>query len=197
MTFTKKYVYPTIMYFAFFLLGSVIVLICSFVCTTMYDYLVYVAPDIFPSYSPISQPQEYRMLTICIELATVFLTLIAVSYIALRLDNNKFEHITRKTEGFYTIPHALADYLREFWIADIISTTVAPAVLTATYFLIPREFMNAIYDGLLWSGSRLGEYFSVATSVVIALTVSLLARLAILPHTLKVWRANWLTCAVE
>ncbi len=196
MKVSKKYLVPHLIYFAVFIGGFAAAVLASYIVPIVYDYLVYLFPKVFHSYSPVSEPDEYARFMKWSAVTTYVLALVIINYIAMRLDNSRFEYFISKTEGFYKIPSAMKMYYREFLVSDIIVSVLIPPALTVPAYFMPKKAMDMILRFPFWSGELLLSYLSFTETIVWCILISLIARLILVPVILKKWRASWLTTAV-
>jgi hypothetical protein len=197
MGFVRKYLGPLGIYFLLFLAGYITTFVTRYIPPVIYDYLCFHFPSVFVSYSPISQPEEYAVLEKWLAVASVAMSIFIVGYIAIRLDNKRFEYFIRKTEGFYRLPEALGIWAREFLLCDIIVAVLLPLVYAIPPYFIPERAMALGANIPFWAADMLIEHMGVVECAITLSMLSLLVRLLIIPHTLTVWRANWLTASVD
>lgn len=196
MRIGHKYIFPPFIALFFFLLGGAGVLIADIIVELAARGLAEWMPSLFARPNAIADPEGYESYLCSIELVTLTLTLLPVTYLSMRLDNKRFEHLIVLTEGLYTLPRALRWHLRSFWLSDIISASLPPILLTLPVFLVPEEYLSGIL-GVLWCGARLSPYFSAVWATVTVVAISLVMRLLLLPAVLRAWRASWLSGSVD
>ena len=197
MGFVRKFLGPLGIYFLMFLAGYITTFVTRYIPPVIYDYLSYHFPSIFVSYSPISEPREYAMVERWLAVGAVFMSIFIVGYIAQRLDNKRFEYIIRKTEGFYRVPEALGMWAREFLVPDIIVTALVPVIYSVPVYFIPKDAMVAGANIPFWAADMLSKHMDIVECAVTLVVISIISRLIIIPHILKVWRSNWLTASVD
>lgn len=197
MTFGKRYIAPIFLYLIVILLGFVLMFVPSYLLPLLYDTLSRMAPDTFPDISPISQPDEYKVFSMWIMLISVFIVLLVLNYVALRLDNKRFEYVISLTDGLYTMPEGLLLYVKNFLISDVIAALIVPPIIIIPAYFIPMELLDKGLSIPFWLGCETMPYFDFITATLIAVVISIISRICIIYPTVKVWRAMWLTASVE
>ncbi len=197
MGFVRKYLAPFGVYFLLFLAGYITTFVTKYIPPIIYDYLCFHFPSVFVSYSPISQPEEYAVVEKWLAVASVAMGIFIVGYIALRVDNKRFEYIIRKTEGFYRLPYGIKLWLREFLLPDIIVTLLLPLLFAIPPYFIPERAMDLGANIPFWAADMLMEHMGMLECALTLSLTSLISRIVVIPHTLLVWRANWLTASVD
>lgn len=196
MKFGHKYLFPPALTLFWFALGAAAVLIADIAVSLVHSYLSEIMPNIFPSPSPISEPEAYERIRTALSLVIITLTLVPVTYFAMRLDNKRFEHLITLTEGTYPIGERFIWHLKSFWLTDLISTAISATVMTLPVFLIPERYVGPFLY-VFWCGGRLAEHFSLAESLLIIIGISVALRVILLPSVLRAWRASWLTGSID
>ena len=161
----------------------------------IYNLLYKNFPDAFPLYNAVFDKEQYVALTHAMAIITVSLTLILTAYIAGRYNNDRFEYIITKTDGFYKIRDILKTYVCIFGIGDVISSVICGTLFTLPIYFIPTQFFS--------SGSPIAEFLEPMKTLTEALgavgspiyaSLFLIFSHAItLPLVLKYYRAKWLT----
>ena len=196
MKIINKYVFPPFLTLFFFLLGGVIILLVDLVLPPIYDYLCYLLPSVFTRPNVIDQPDEYLSVQRGIALTTVAVTTLIATAFSMRMDNKRFEHLTALTEGLYTIPETTVWYVRTFWLSDLIASVISPLILVLPAYLVPMKYISTFLP-VFWCGARLLDFFDVVGAALVAVGISILSRLILIPPTLAAWRASWLSGAVD
>lgn len=197
MGFVRKYVAPAGIYILLFLAGYITTYITRYIPGIVYDYLNYHFPTVFVSYSPISEAEDYKRVQMWLMIGAVALSILIVGYIALRLDNKRYEHIIRKTEGFFTLPCGLAMWARNYLVPDIVVTALVPLLFAIPPYFFPEQWMDMGLAIPFWAADMLSPYMGIVGCCVTLSLSSVLARLLVIPHTLAAWRASWLTVSVD
>ena len=196
MKFANKYIFPPFLTLFFFLLGGAIILVVDLVLPPVYDYLCYVLPDLFSRPNIIDEPERYESTQRGIAAMTVAVTTFIATAFAMRMDNKRFEHLTKLTEGMYTIPETTLWYVKSFWISDVVASVASPLLLVLPAYLVPMKYVSSFLP-ILWCGGRLVDLFSLAEALVISIGFSLGSRLILIPSTLNAWRTSWLSGSVD
>lgn len=197
MKFAEKYVYPVFHYVAVFLFGIIPFEVLSLALRVIYGYLTGQMPEVFPDYSPVLDPEKYAEVLRTTDMLALALTMLVLTYIAMRMDNARFEYTVTPTGGLYRIPETYIRHLREFTLSDLIVSVAVPCAFVMAAYLLPSVVMNYGADIVLWAGVRLAKYFDMPTALCYAAFISLGARLVLTPKILIDWRANWLASSVE
>lgn len=197
MSFARKYLTPAGIYILLFLAGYIATYLTRYIPGILFDYLSHYFPSVFISYSPISEAEDYKRVQMNLTILAIALTVLIVTYISMRLDNKRFERLVLMTEGFYTIPRGLAIWAREYLAADILVAVVVPLIFAIPPYFIPEKYIDMGLGIPFWAADMLMPYMGVVECAITLSVVSVLARISLIPHTLAVWRANWLTASVD
>ena len=196
MSIARKYVYPVLHYTAVFLFGIIPFEVFSLILRTLYEYLKYEIPSVVPDYSPVLNPDEYARVIKVTDMITLFLTILVLTYIAMRLDNARFEYTVKPSGGLYRISERLGGHVREFVISDVISSVLVPTVFVIAAYLTPTVVLRWGGDFVLWAGVRTARHVDLVGGVLYAALMSVVSRLILTPKVLIDWRASWLTASV-
>ncbi len=197
MTFVRKYITPSAVYFLLFIAGYIATYVTRYIPDIVYDYLSYYFPTVFVSYSPISEAEAYTRVKMWLTIVSVALAIFIVGYIALRLDNKRFEHLILNTEGFYTLPRGLSIWAQIYLIPDIVVCAIIPLIFAIPPYFIPEKYLDMGLAIPFWAADMLMPYMGIVECAITLSLTSVIARLTVIPHTLAVWRANWLTASVD
>ena len=196
MKFTSKYISPIFITLFWFLLGGAFILFFDLAVGLVYESLSIWNHDLFPTPSPISEVEAYRALQSALTIVTVIFTVITSTSFAKRFDNKRFEYLIVQTEGFYTVPERTVLYFKEFWLTDVIASSISPILLILPVYLVPEEYLAPFYP-IFWCGARMLPYFGIFEALIYVIPISILSRFILIPPTLTAWRANWLTGSIE
>ena len=197
MKFHQKYILPIFHLLIFLLLGFLLFDAAYYVLGAIHGYLASVFPDIFRVYSQISEAEEYEEQRKRMTVLIIGVILILVHYLALRVDNKRFEYVIDLTDGLYTMPEGLSLYLKRFTISDVIASALDPLLVTVPIYFIPEDFFERWLRLPFWCYDNLIGYFDIVEVSVYLVLLSLIARALVIYPTVKVWRAMWLTASVE
>ncbi len=196
MSIMRKYVYPVFHYAAVFLFGFIPFEVFSLALRTLYTYLTYEFPDIVPDYSPVLNPEEYARVVKVTDMLALTLTVLVLTYIAMRMDNARFEYTVKQTGGLYRIPKTWLKHAREFALSDITVAILIPALFVAPAYLLPEIVMKWGGSIVLWAGVKTAVHADIFTALLYTSAMSVGARLLLTPKVLIDWRAAWLTSSV-
>ena len=194
MKLRHRYFSPVIIYLVVYIFGLFIFGLCCEIAEWIYTYLNHLMPSTFPLYNPIYDPEAYDELNKNITVIGMFLALFLINFIALRLDNKKYERIISLTDGQYLVKDGIRLYFKEFFISDIIASVILPVLIaTGTYF-IPDKALG--YFALIlpsWLGYNMRLLYGLIPSIFIVAGFSFVGRMLAIPLTVKSWRAAWLS----
>lgn len=196
MSIKHKYVEPVLIFLAVYLFHYVICQCGELLFIYSYTYLSEVVPSIVKTVNPISTPNEYEIYLKCIATSGAFVGLFITNYVCLRLDNAKFEHVITKTDGQYTMKDGLRLYFSEFFISDVIASSIIIGPFVCGACFIPEKLLDKGLIFVFRIGVSLIEFYGIVGSVLIAILFSLITRLISVPLVLRAWRALWLSGAV-
>ena len=197
MKFSQKYILPIFHYLLFILVGFAAMTVVEYLVVEIYDFLAYILPDIFKTYSQIKEPELYRELMKWLTVISVGISLLLVNYIAMRQDNKRFEYVITLTDGLYTMREGLLLYIKNFLLSDIVVALVIPSIVMIPFYFVPEPFFERWLSLPFWCYDKLTEYMGIIPAVLTLTVLSLISRLAVIYPTVKVWRAMWLTSSVE
>ena len=189
-----KYLNPAILFFCVFIFGLFILGFSQIVVKWGHAYLSHLFPTVFPTYNQIHDPVAYQRLERIKSVVSIFLSLIIINFIALRLDNKKYERIALLTEGQYLIRDGVKLYFKEFFQSDLIVSTVIPAVLVIPAYVLSENALG--YFGLIfwnWLGYSFSTLMGMIPAMLLAAAFSFIGRMMAIPHCVKAWRSAWLT----
>ena len=196
MRIVDKYVFPPFIMLFFTLLGGAGILVADIVVGLFAGWLSEALPEVFARPSFIDDPAGYERYGCILNLASVLITLLPVTYLSMRLDNKRFEYVVVETEGLYTIPERLGQHLSEFWLSELISASAAPLLLTLPVYLVPEKYITPLLP-VLWCGARLLPYLGIIPGTLIIFTLSVAMRFAMEAPVLRAWRVSWLTGSID
>ena len=206
MRFKHKYVDPAVIYFLIYIFGIILLVAGTVIARYAHTYMNFLLPDIFPTFSPVSEKELYRKYLIAIDIIGVFIALFLINVLAMLFDNKKFELIISRTDGQYTIKGGLEIYVNEFLISDIISTVALPTVLAISAYLIPEipltkipivNLLIRIAESFFWLGNTMEGFAKIFVCIPIIIVFSCVARMITVPIMLRRWRAAWLSGSIS
>ena len=192
--FKHKYITPIILFICVFIFGLFILGVSGSVVDWTYAYLNYISPKAFPIYNQIYDIDTYNKLERIKDICAVFLSLIAINVIALRIDNKKYERLISLTDGEYLIKDGISLYLKEFFISDLIVSTLIPAALVIPAYFLTEDVLS--YFGLIfwnWLGYNMKFIVRLFPAILISAVFSFIGRILAIPICVNAWRNAWMT----
>lgn len=194
MSFNKKYVKPIFLFVCVFIFGLFIFGVCLTVVDGAYAYLNHLYPEKFPIYNTIRDADAFYRLERIKDVIAIFLSLVLINFIALRLDNKKYERLVILTDGEYLIRDGLKVYLKEFFLTDVVVSVVIPAILVIPAYFLSENTLS--YFGLIfwnWLGYHMSPIFALFPAILISALFSFVGRMLSIPLCVRYWRSAWMT----
>ncbi len=188
----KKYISPIIIFFIVYMFGMIALSLGISAVGYAYGLLTRMFPDTFKVYNQIRYPVQTEIYNTAVFTAGLSLGMLLINVIAVRVDNAKYEHLTHKTDGCYTVREALPMYMKEFWLSDIICAVALPLALAAAAYFVPDKYFSYEYTLPLWLGREMRGYYGLITASAVISVISAAARLAAVTLSLRAWRGMWL-----
>ena len=196
----KKYAHSILRYFTIYALGFSVLYILRLLADVIYGILSDSMPSVFPSYNALTDKAETLALEATISLICAVITVFAVTFLAVKYDNGRFEFVISKTDGFYTIREGCAIYAKNYLSADVVSAVLVPVpFFLMTLVELPDgnvkalrilgDIIGTIAAPTLAFSDKLGFGFGLLA----AASVSLLSRIPAVYAGLKRWRGLWLS----
>ena len=194
-----KYIKFSTKLFLWMLLGSLIGLAVSTAISELYRLLNEIMPSIFPSYDVSSNAEFFDTLYTSLWLISLFITVFISVYLSLRYDNDKFEFIITKTEGFYKVREFLPTYVSIFGLYDIVSAIVSGFAFTLPFAFIPMPFIKneSVLAKLSEPYKLMSECFGIDMAPLVMVFFIALCYLCSVPLALKYYRARWFSAFSE
>lgn len=192
-----KYFGSTALYFVLYLFGVIPFYATRWLVEAFHDLFVELFPTVFHSYNAITSADEYLIQSARLDTVTVALSMLIVSYLALLLDNKRFEHFIVKNEGLYTMPEGLRQYCREFLTVDVSVALVIPVLFSLPLAFVPAEWIERVAWIPTALNYRLVGAYGFASGTAAAVLISLGTRLLAIPHRVARWRAAWLCGSMQ
>ena len=200
----KKYFYSFLRYFLLYLVGFIAFYVFNFLLSSANAFLSEAFPAIFKVYNPITSREELIRQNGNIALLSAILSVLALTVIAVRHDNLRYEFLISKTDGLYSIREGFALYASNFLRADIISAIAVPlSTLGLTLIKIPEDaprflkVMHSYLEIFLKIPDSFTEKGGLIIGGVLLLLISLLSRLPAVLLGLLHWRGSWLANTEE
>ncbi len=187
-----KYFGSTGLYLGLYLLGIIPYYATRWLVEAFHDLLAELFPTVFHSYNIITAPDEYLIQSARLETVTAVISILIITYFALRLDNKRFEHFIVGNEGLYTMPEGLAQYCREFLAIDVAISLAVPVLFSLPLAFVPEVWIERVAWIPTALNHTLVSAYGQARGTLTACLISLGARVILIPHTVSRWRAAWL-----
>ena len=194
MKLRHKYLNPIIVFLIVYLFGLLLFGVSREAVKWVYTYLNHLLPSAFPLYNPIYDPEAYAKLNKTFSVVGIFVALFLINFIALKLENKKYERIISLTDGQYVMWDGIKLYFKEFWISDVITALILPAVIVIATYFIPDKMLG--YFALIlpgWLGYHMRQMYELIPAIILVAFFSFLGRILAIPLTVKSWRAAWLS----
>ena len=194
MKFTHKYLNPIAVYLCVYIFG---LWLFGFGCEAVewiYTYLNHLMPDIFPLYNPIYDPEAHARLNKTWTVVGIFVTLFLINFIALRLENKKYERIIVLTDGQYLLKDGMKLYFKEFAVSDVVTAVILPVCLTIPPYFISEDTLGKF--GLIiftWLGYNMSLLYEIVPAVITVAIFSIVGRALSVPLAVRSYRAAWLS----
>ncbi len=163
---------------------------------TLFPALCEWFPEVFTNYSPITQPDEYFILTATLDITVATLAVLVFSYIAVRYDNERMEYMISRTEGMYSLKEGCALYYPRYIYADLAVSIIVPIPLLVASAFVPahiHDLVDPIFDYLFAFGRIYTELFGYVLGGIV-MSVSIFAtRLLSGLKSLGAWQGIWLS----
>ena len=189
----KIYIYAFLHKLAVFVFACLVFFVAEEFCLGIYRELSAANPAAFPAYHPITNKEEYLLLTQRLSVFAAIPAIFLVAFFAEPFANERFEYIIKKTDGMYFIRDGARIYFRRYIIADALSALLIPSLAVVAVTFIPRlketEPVFALFNMCDSAASELGPILAVLLISAIFLFSILVGGL----RALAVWRGRWLS----
>ena len=194
MKLRHKYLNPIIVYLIVYMFGLLLFGFSLMAVNGAYTYLNHLMPNIFPLYNPIYAPEAKEKVDKALSVIAIFVALFLINFIALKLENKKYERLITHTDGQYILKDGIRLYFREFWKADIITSALVPALISIPPFFIPEKILSR-YALIIpnWLGYHMGLIYGLVPTVLTVAVFSYIGRMLSVPLCVRSWRAAWLS----
>ena len=198
--YMKRYMISVLRYLIFYLLSFLVFFLLSYIVNASYELLSGWFPAIVPSFSPVYEEEKYNMLEKILAFLTAILALYTSTHLAVVYDNNRFEHLIQKTDGFYDLGTGYSIYLKGYASADLIAATFVPLLISLlTFIQVPERapiWVKKLIDGInvfLTVQNALTDVCGFIPGIVILLVLSVLFRPLAAYCAVRRFRAVWLS----
>ena len=155
---------------------------------------------VFPIYNPITDAENYLKFEnnfVACAAAVIFFLL---SLVSSAFDNERYEYIIGKTDGFYKIADGVRIYSARYAAADAVSAVISPLPLFLfSLFKFPKTEVRFLLlleewvDGFLISAHAFTDRFGFILGFAAATSILLCAKIPAAIIGLKRWRGLWLS----
>ena len=159
----RRYVTGFVRYLLFYLAGFIIFYLMSYCVNAVLTLLSEELPKLFVIENPIKDREAYDNQQLNLAFISGIITLYIVTNLAVKYDNERFEHVVEKTEGFYTLRDGYALYARRYILPDFIISIIVPFSTFGFAFINIPEDAKRIF-------LRLGDYAEVFIALQRAFT---------------------------
>lgn len=196
----KRYAMSLIRYLIFYSLSFIVFLLLGYLTRAAHALFADWLPSVFRVLDPIYDREGYAELERILDLITAALSLYTVTYLATVYDNERFEHMISRTDGFYTVHEGLSLYLPRYAVPDLISAVSVPLAASALAFIsLPdtapvwaRRLVGMI-DGFLSIQNAFTEALGFTIGVLTILSLSVVFRLPAAYFAVLRFRGVWLS----
>ena len=196
----KVYIRAIIRYFCFYSLAFFAFMLLEMLIHNIYSLLSLYYPDAVPRYDEITSPEDYARLSKAISLLSSVFSIVAASFVSTHFDNERFEHIITKTDGFYKVSEGTALYLKRYLLPDSVASVLAPI---PTFFLgfialpeRPRgliKYLIGFFENFVSMTGALTGALGLVLGLFTAIFIGFLSKLILAPYAALRYRARWLS----
>ena len=196
----KIYARAFIRYFIFYALSFAAFSVLRMILGNIVSLISLYYPNVLPDINEISEPEKYERFEQLLSFITGMLTLLLPAYISIAYDNERFEYIISKTDGFYKISEGAKLYFPKYFLPDTIASIIAPIPIFALKFIpIPNERRRIIkligdtLDSFLSFSNSFTNYLGEIFGIALLILIPIILKLIFAYPALKRWRAIWLS----
>ncbi len=149
----RKLSYGFARYLIFYLFTPVMLaLITQPLTRAIFSIMQRILPAVFQTYNKITEKELYEGQLLKVYLFAGILTVLVTAYMAVAFSNEKFERVTRMTDGLYTAKEGIAFYLKEYAVCDAVTAVLVPLI-----FAIPSRIDFRLAENLDTETSHIGS----------------------------------------
>lgn len=181
---------------AWLLTGTVIHIPTFFISGVLHPALCEWFPEVFTDYSPVTQPDEYAVYSAVMSIVLSTVTVFIISYLCVRLDNERMEYVISRTEGLYTLREGMALYYPRYVGADLAVAVTCPIPLAVISLYLPEKIPAILQSTVDYFFSFTQGYVNIFGALGAVLVISatiLLCRLLSGMLSLRAWQGVWLS----
>ena len=196
----KRYAMSFIRYLILYSLGFIVFILLGYLTRAAHALLADWLPSVFRVLDPTYDREGYAELVRILDLITAVLSLYTVTRLATAYDNERFEYVISRTDGFYTIGEGLSLYLPRYALPDLVSAISVPlAASSLTLISLPdtapvwaRRLVGMI-DGFLSVQNAFTEVLGVTLGIALLILLSVAFRLPAAYFAVRRFRGIWLS----
>ena len=196
----KKYVLSFTRYLLFYALGFLVFFITGYFIRAFHELLCQWFPTVFTAYDPIYDRENYERQSELLGLIEALISLYTLTHLAAVYDNERFEYMIGKTDGFYTLKEGLAVFIPRYIAVDLFTALGVPALFSTLSLLsAPKgspEWVLRIIDltePLLSIQNAFTDFFGAVGGIAVLLFSSALFRIPAAYFAVKRFRGVWLS----
>ncbi len=180
---------------AFLILGAV-----SFVVNSLiYPAFLRWFPRLVPEYNFVNEREDYERFYLVLSVISVSISIFILSYVSIRLENERMEYMITKTEGKYALGEGMLIYFPRYIYPDILAALVIPLpLLLLDIFALP--FLDFLPEGLQslinmpFEPTRIiCEAFGIPLGYLFMAALFFAARILSGIRAIDIWRVLWLS----
>ena len=196
----KRYAISLIRYLILYSLGFLVFMLLGYFTRAAYSLLAEWLPSIFKELDPIYDRDGYAELQRVLNTVTAMLSLYTVTHLAVVYDNERFEHMISRTDGFYTLREGLSLYLPRYMATDAVAALSVPIVASLLSIIsVPdtapvwaRRLVDTV-DGFLSIQNACTEAAGFPLGLPLLIIFSLVFRLPAAYFAVRRFRGVWLS----
>ena len=196
----RKYSISFTRYLILYALGFLIFFISGYIVRSFYALLAEWIPSIFALYNPVADKDAYEKAEKISALITAIISLYIATYIAVVYDNERYEYIIGRTDGFYTLGEGLRIYSLRYIPVDLLISVLVPALPIGLVFIklppdAPRMLLKAVdgIDGFLSIQGAFTDMFGFSGGIILLAAFSLIFRIPASYFAVRRFRGVWLS----
>jgi hypothetical protein len=167
-----------------------------FVSSALYPALCEWFSATFTQYSPVTEQQEYALLSAILDISAGVLTIMLFSHICVRFDNERMEYMISKTEGMYTRSEGMAIYYPRYFLADVVVSIITPLPVAIASAFVPAkiaDFIDPIFEYIFSFTRIFTDRLGMVVGILLMSVSMLIARLLSGYRSLAKWQGIWLS----
>ena len=196
----KIYLRAAVRYLIFYTLAFAAFMLLEMLLHNLYSILSLYYPDAVPIYDELSTPEKYARLSEIIATLSAILSVIIASFISTVLDNERFEYLITRTDGFYKVADGTRLYLKRYALPDAIASATAPLPIFALGLISlperPRgliRFFIEAFSNLLSLTNAITDSLGLIFGLSATILTAFISKLLFSPYAALRYRARWLS----